>query len=532
MSQKPGIVLASLQGPPQPWSLGPTISIPDLCSLLTTLSGNPEAVLLWNSQLGPPSEQLCVQLLKKSGDLWHAGLSLGTSGAPYTLDTTRPAWMLGVDPPSDIECTSWRAHPHCSLIRTALIRALDGFDSEFLSAEGAMLDFGLRAIRAGALCRHIPHLVGGHSAHERFELPLEDAFRIVSKDQGVKWLGWALAAAIGQISPSKALRLWGRLKSVPRSSVTYQPHTHQVTPDYRPEVAVIIPTLNRPRQLERLLPQLDAQTIRPTEVHVVDQTPEEDRDQQWLSSAGDLPLIVHNPSKRGQCSSRNLALRESNAEAFLFIDDDDDAVPRELLAGHLKTLSRFQAGVSSGVALEPGERKPGADFDRTRVSDVFPTNNTLATRKTLIESGLFDLAYEQGARADHDLGFRAYLSGALMVLNPELSLVHDRAPQGGLRTWGARKKTYKGSREHLFEFHLPSITELYLSHRYLSRRKRRWLKWIAVLGTMSIRGSLSRKAVRVILAGLALPVTFLRMAVRNRQAKTMLQHYPQIARFN
>ena len=44
-------------------------------------------------------------------------------------------------------------------------------------------------------------------------------------------------------------------------------------------------------------------------------------------------------------------------------------------------------------------------------------------RKSLLQdSGLFDLAYDRGQRADHDLGMRLYLNGAFMVRTPQFVL--------------------------------------------------------------------------------------------------------------
>ncbi|MEJ7712205.1 MAG: hypothetical protein WKF84_20670 [Pyrinomonadaceae bacterium] len=57
-------------------------------------------------------------------------------------------------------------------------------------------------------------------------------------------------------------------------------------------------------------------------------------------------------------------------------------------------------------------------FTYLRASDT-PTNNTLIRKDVLSKSGLFDLAYDRGQRADGDLGMRIYLSGAVMILRSE-----------------------------------------------------------------------------------------------------------------
>ena len=77
---------------------------------------------------------------------------------------------------------------------------------------------------------------------------------------------------------------------------------------------------------------------------------------------------------------------------FFFIDDDDD-IPPTLLADH---MARLGPGVdaSSGAVDDATAGPPPVGFRHRRVSDVFPTNNTLLRRSALERSGLFDLAFD------------------------------------------------------------------------------------------------------------------------------------------
>src|SRR5260370_5210673 len=168
--------------------------------------------------------------------------------------------------------------------------------------------------------------------------------------------------------------------------------------------------------------------------------------------------------------------------------DDDDEVPASLIEDHLKNLNRFQADVSSGVADEVGAGPLPHDFTFVGASDVFPTNNTMIHRNVLERSGLFDLAYERGQRADGDLGMRVYLSGARMVLNPGISVLHHHAPGGGLRTHKARVVTYASSRRRFTVGQAPSATQIYLARRYFSPRQDREMLLPGVLLTFTIPG--------------------------------------------
>ena len=184
--------------------------------------------------------------------------------------------------------------------------------------------------------------------------------------------------------------------------------------------------------------------------------------------------------------------------------------------------------MSSGVAHETGAGPLPENFRYTRASDVFPTNNTLIRRGILTRSGLFDLAYNRGARADGDLGMRVYQSGAVMVLNPAISVLHHHAPQGGLRTHKARVVTYASSRNSIFQRHLPSVTEIYLARRYFTARQVTEMLWQRVLGTFSVRGGIVRKVFKAIVSAILLPATLWEIRSRSRAARQMLQRFPLI----
>src|SRR5207248_2025531 len=179
----------------------------------------------------------------------------------------------------------------------------------------------------------------------------------------------------------------------------------------------------------------------------------------------------------------------------------------DLIELHLQTLVEFDAEVSSGVADEVAAGPLPTDFCLLRASDVFPTNNTMIRREVLRRSGLFDLAYNRGQRADHDLGIRIYLGGALMILNPTISVLHHHAPRGGLRKHKARVVTYASSRKRLLHRNLASATEMYLGSRYFSDTQLREMLWLRVLGTFSARGGCFRKATKAFVSAILLPHT-------------------------
>jgi glycosyltransferase involved in cell wall biosynthesis len=294
-----------------------------------------------------------------------------------------------------------------------------------------------------------------------------------------------------------------------------------------PAVSVLIPTLDRYPHLFNLLNQLRAQTAPPLEIIVIDQTGGAERDATWPERFADLPLRVIYRDRPGQCSSRNAGLQLVEGDMVLFLDDDDEAPP-DLIAKHLAYIRRFAADASCGVAGEPGEGASPVDFTLIRDSDVFPTNNTLLRTAALAESGLFDLAFERGERADHDLGTRLYLAGARLGLNPAAAVIHLHSPRGGLRAHKARVVTRSASRASLLTRHLLAPTEAYLWCRHFTAAQAEEAALIRTIG--SLRGDRAgmwgwlRAAAMLIL----LPDTWRRSRMRLAQGRAMLRDFPNI----
>lgn len=292
-------------------------------------------------------------------------------------------------------------------------------------------------------------------------------------------------------------------------------------------VSVLIPTVDRYPYLRTLLGQMRTQTIKPLEIIVVDQTPEVDRDTAIQADFADLPLTVLYLDRAGQCSSRNVGLRLARGEYILFLDDDIE-VGDDFVEKHLRNLGRFGQEVSSGIVHEIGTSPLPKSFSYVRASDVFPMGNTAVRRDVMQRCGLLDLAFDRGARADADFGIRAHLSGALMILDPEISVLHHRAPRGGLRTHKARVLTAAASRRRVWQRHLPSVTEIYLALRHFTPRQVREMLWIRVLSTFVMHGTPLNRAMKILAGMVLLPHTLWHVRGRIKEARRMLLEYPQI----
>lgn len=519
------------------WNLGESYSVlPTVQDVVGCINENlsnsdADAWLFWDMHLGNPPIDVLNKLLETKNDVWHAGLKLGMSGQPDFINFISPTWMLNRDPDPLIEATSWRISLKACLIRADVLWQLGGPLPVFQTLDAAALEMGWRYIRNGVFIRSVPSIIPNNISERQSRIPLEDQLTFVKICYGTKWALWAVIRAILSKKANVLKTVSALFNTRNIKPEFHSPYVHTVEEpeedNYSKKISVLIPTINRYSYLKVLLSQLRNQSIKPLEILVIDQTPEKQRDKQLREDFSDLPLRWFEMEKAGQCSSRNLGLQESRGDYILFLDDDDE-INENLLERHLNNMGENQCLVSNGVAVDKKAGPLPHDFTFLRISDVFPTNNSLMKKSVLLHSGMFDLAYDHGQRADGDLGMRIYLAGEKMVLNPEITVIHHHAPQGGLRTHKARVDTYAKSRSSLLTRGITSISDIYLAKRYFSALQVREMLWIDVLGTFSIHGPAWKKFIKAILSFLALPQTIHQIKIRNQKAEEMLKTYPQI----
>ena len=515
------------------WDHGPQRAVRAVPNELAAALAAPQAdaVLCLDAAFALPDPALLARLLDGPADAWHAGLRLGLDGQPRLFDHVNPLWMLNCAVDPSIETTSWRLTLRTVLVRSTVIHQLGGPLAEVDTVTGAGLELGMRWIRAGALVRQVPDLAPAAADPDRNPTDA-DSMRLIGRHHGRVWAGWALQRAIvtREVGLRDAQRLIGLVRRTPFPLTDpYDPPSHSAGDTTR-TVSVIVPTIDRYAYLEPLLRQLAAQTSPPHEVIIADQTPAAHRRSDLTDIEPALPVTVIDLPEPGQSTARNAALRASTGEMVVFIDDDDEIGP-DLIASHLRRLANG-IDASCGGVDDATAGPPPEGFRHRRASDVFPTNNTMLRRAALHRSGLFDLAYDRGPRADHDLGMRLHLAGALLVYDPSVLVFHHHASAGGLRTHGARKVTRSSARRSLTARHLPSVTETYLGLRYFTPRQNREAGAIRLLSFLSGDGSRVRGVARALVQLALLPSSARRLANVRRQAEVVLEQRKTIPRLD
>ena len=186
------------------------------------------------------------------------------------------------------------------------------------------------------------------------------------------------------------------------------------------EVAVVIPTYQRPDLLLRCLEAVLAQTfaLDAFEVIVVDDGCGDDVREvvgklTWRTRGRPVVRYLRPDGTRGPAAARNRGWRASQAPLIAFTDDD--TIPHEdWLAQGVRALSEGPVAVCGRVVVPVGQ---GAPTDHERNTQgleraEFVTANAFVRRDALVAVGGFDERYTRAWREDSDLQF------ALMQVGP------------------------------------------------------------------------------------------------------------------
>jgi GT2 family glycosyltransferase len=244
-----------------------------------------------------------------------------------------------------------------------------------------------------------------------------------------------------------------------------------------PSVSIVVPTFARGAVLGETVRRLLDLEPPASEILVVDQTPaarqEVATELSELHERGRIRWIrLDRPSIP---RAMNEGLGRARGELVLFLDDD--VVPQRDLAGrHAAAHAAGDAEIVVGQVLEPGQRPEPLTGDAfafrssvaQEVGEVIGCNFSVRRRQAL-EIGGFDENFVAVAyRFEAEFSERARRAGQRIRFEPAASLVHLRAPAGGVRAFGDHLRTLKPSH---------AVGEYY--YLFASRGRGRWRRMAA-----------------------------------------------------
>lgn len=131
-----------------------------------------------------------------------------------------------------------------------------------------------------------------------------------------------------------------------------------------PVMSLIITTLGRVEQMERLFQSLANQTFKDFNVLVVDQN-DDDRLGLLLSRTWPFTLErLHTPGERGASRGRNRGWRQARGQIILF-PDDDCWYPTDFLEKSLAAMQQWDCDILSGRAADETGRSINGRFEET-----------------------------------------------------------------------------------------------------------------------------------------------------------------------
>ncbi|MCE9625615.1 MAG: glycosyltransferase family 2 protein [Deltaproteobacteria bacterium] len=197
-----------------------------------------------------------------------------------------------------------------------------------------------------------------------------------------------------------------------------------------PSVSVIIPTYNRADFLQEALDSVQAQTLAPLEVIVVDDGSTDGTLDALMAS--ELPhLHILSQERRGPAAARNLALDAVRGDYVAFLDSDDLWLPEKLRVQadfmeanpEIRFCQTEELWIRRGVRVNPMKKhaKPsGWIFAACLPFCVVSPSAVMMERKFLLELGGFDPAFP--VCEDYELWLRASLKSPFRTLDQALTV--------------------------------------------------------------------------------------------------------------
>lgn len=219
-----------------------------------------------------------------------------------------------------------------------------------------------------------------------------------------------------------------------------------------PDICVVIPTLNREKELVDTIHAVLKQSHQNLELLVVDQSQSHQPETaKAIAAVTDKRFRYYLADPPSLPAARNFALRYARAPIVLFLDDDV-TLPKDLVHWHLKTFEQHpEISAVAGRVMQKGfpVLPDVLQFDEYSIShgvftatkpgftNAFPGGNHSLRVKDALAVGGFDTRYYGSAfREESDMSLRLSQSGRKIYFQPKAELLHLAAHYGGTRVSG------------------------------------------------------------------------------------------------
>jgi len=454
----------------------------------TTKSGE---VILYNGNL---KFDLLETLITEEGDIWHSSLDQGYKNAfPEIVYQTAVYFWYASDFDNLDKCVSWRINPNHFAVRKNVWEALDGFDNDYMNIQTAALDFGFNILRyQGGIPLYVKGLFPSDKKEE-INISKRDVYSFYIKSFKASHSIYMLFRK-GFWKPSEfsAYKYAKNKFSFKNKNTIVSPRKLSEI-EGNPKVSYIIPTMMRQDFTLNLLNDLENQTYKPTEVIVVDATPEKSRDISLYNPENYSFNVTFNwQTTKGSCRARNEAIALCTGDYIIFGDDDIRIQP-QFIENHLRLLQTYNVEACNGLDIRADNQQQTLkdldekliDFDNKRwkvgATQSFSNANSCVSRRVVDILIGNDINYDGGYGEDSDFGLSITKLGFTVLHNPFSVNLHLKPPIGGYRFWGSQAKTIgKKRKKQPWELDtpvklitpIPSPTIMYQLHKHFTKRQR------------------------------------------------------------
>ncbi len=402
---------------------------------------------------GNPDFKKLEVLSLGTGDIWHSSFEQGYKNAfpELVYQTAVFFWYLN-DFDNLSECVSWRINPNSFAVRKSVWEILNGFDKEYDTIQMQAFDFGFNALRnSGAVTLYVKGLFSNITV-ETIKISPRDRYTFFIKNFKIdhalfmiyrmgfwKWKEWdAFFYAKNKYK-----------KSAPKPTLLPKILKEIVE---NPTVSYIIPTMFRQDYTLQLLDDLANQNYLPSQVVVVDATPQGDRDESLYQDKNyPFELIIKWQESKGSCRARNEAIALCTGD-FIVFGDDDIRIPSDFIENHIRFLQTNNSGACNGLDIRASHQKQDLDdlvkklktIENKRwiagCTEMFSNANSCVKRELVRQLIGNDVNFDGGYGEDADFGMSLSKIGVAVLYNPFSVNLHLKPPTGGYRFWGLQSK--------------------------------------------------------------------------------------------
>ena len=402
---------------------------------------------------GNPNFDKLELLSQGAGDIWHSSFDQGYKNtfSELVYQTATFFWYLN-DFDNLYECVSWRINPNAFAVRKSVWETLNGFDNDYKNRQMQALDFGYNALRvSGAVPLYVKGL---------FEEAEKEAINITAKDRYTFFIkNFKLEHAIFMLY-REGFWKWKEWQAFFYAKKYFRKTDSKATVKPRilnpiqgsPSVTYIIPTMMRQDYTLQLMNDLANQTYPPTQVVLVDATPENQRDES-LYKAKEYPfeLVIRWQETKGSCRARNEAIDLCRGDYIVF-GDDDIRVPADFIENHIRFLQTYNTSACNGLDIRADHQRQDLNDLETKLTQLgtkrwvcgsaqmFSNANSCVKRELVNQLKGNDVNFDGGYGEDSDFGMSLSKIGVTVLHNPFSVNLHLKPPAGGYRFWGTEAK--------------------------------------------------------------------------------------------